>query len=197
MHSCRKCLFLSALVMLSLSLTPAVRADAITAAINVSTPGGIAIGTLVYTDVLGVQQYVYTDTATDVFNTRNTEFTATFADLLGVETLTVTDTCIQVNILGPAIPCQELAFAFEDLSLGDANLLSTFGAASTMVDGQIAEVAFGASVGSSGATFDYDPPPPPPMGATPEPGSLALAATGLLGVAGVVRRRMRPFAAHE
>ena len=194
MASLRKYLLLSALVMLGLTVTPAVRADDILTGLNVSTANGLAIGTLVYADVLGVQQWVYTDTETDVFNTRNTEFTATFADVLGIETLTVTDTCVQVNIFGPGIPCQELAFAFEDLSLGDANLVSAFGDASTLIDGQIAEIAFGASVGSSGATFDYDPPAPPAVGATPEPGSLALAATGLLGVAGMVRRKMRPSA---
>ncbi|WP_035347301.1 PEP-CTERM sorting domain-containing protein [Edaphobacter aggregans] len=35
------------------------------------------------------------------------------------------------------------------------------------------------------------PPPPPPTAEAPEPGSLVLMATGLAGVAGAIRRRLR------
>jgi hypothetical protein len=180
----RKCLFLSAPLMLCLTLTPAVHADVIATALNVSTPDGIAIGALVYTDLLGIQQWAYTNVDTDILNTRTTEFTAAFADVLGLETLTVTNTCIQVTVLGPSIPCQQLAFAFEDLSLGDANRW------------RYCRSAIGASIGSNGATFDYNPPPPPPpaVGPTPEPESLTLTASGLLGIVGLVRRKMRPSA---
>ena len=42
---------------------------------------------------------------------------------------------------------------------------------------------------SGGVTVEYDYNPPPPPSGTPEPGTLTLFGTGLLGLAGLVRRK--------
>jgi hypothetical protein len=44
--------------------------------------------------------------------------------------------------------------------------------------------------GGGGDTPVPPPPPPPPPAQTPEPGTLVLMATGLMGAAGMLRRRI-------
>ena len=177
--------------MLSLIFTPAAHADNLEIGLNVSTTsGGVLLLVPAEIDLPGVQEFLYSETITDVLNTRTTDFSATFIDLLGIETVTVIDVCTQITIAGPATPCQGLAFAFEDLSIGTLpHLVLALGSASTLIDGNIGEIDFDASLGGGSAVFNF--PPVPPVAPTPEPASLSLAATGLLGVAGMVRRKMR------
>jgi len=100
----------------------------------------------------------------------------------------VNDVCANVGVLHAANPCS-LAFSFTDTDLGapflisDVNLL---GLLSADINADVIGIEVGgASIGGGSAQFGFGQPP----AATPEPGSLALLGTGVLGLAGVVRRR--------
>lgn len=159
---------------------------------------GVTGGTFVETPIVGGFQWVYTDTVATVglppviagipvgSTVDNNVFTATFTDIAGVSLLNVTDLCANVGVLHAANPCS-LAFSFTDTNLGvpylmsDVNLL---GLLSADVNANVLNIEVGgASIGGGSATFGFGPAP------TPEPGSLALLGTGVLGIAGVVRRK--------
>jgi hypothetical protein len=154
----------------------------------VSLNTGLVSDTLVETPVLGGEQFVYTDLYTNIFNTTLQTFTATFTDILGVNLLNVTDVCAQVNIVFAAKPCSALAFSFTDLSLGKAINLGALGVVGLDLNGDVAGLDFGASIGGGSAEIGFENPPAP-NSPVPEPGTLSLFATGLLATAGAVRRR--------
>jgi hypothetical protein len=160
--------------------TSALHADPI-----VSLQTGTTADNLIETPVLGGQQYIYSNTTTNVFQTTNQTFVATFTDIAGVILLNVTDLCVNLNIFAPAQPCKALAFSFTDASLGTAAQLFALGTASANISGDVIGVNFGASIGGGSAEFNFPNPP----AATPEPGSLALLGTGVLGLAGTLRKR--------
>jgi hypothetical protein len=89
-------------------------------------------------------------------------------------------------LLGNGVPCEALAFSFTDINGWDGSILSALGTAHAFVAGDVANIDFDASIGAGSTTINFNPNPAP----TPEPESLALLATGLLGVAGVVRRKV-------
>jgi hypothetical protein len=131
----------------------------------------------------GVDTYVYTDTSTNVLDTRTTTFEATFADIGGIDVLNVTDLCAQVTLFGSGVPCEALAFSFTGIGGDEGSIVSALGTAHVFLAGDVANIDFDASVGGGTGIVDFSPAP------TPEPESLALLATGLVGVAGVVRRK--------
>jgi len=168
------------------------------------------VGVLTELPVVGnVYSWTYIDDATNVgfypgivpipwSTTDNNLFSATFVyNPLGISVLNVTDVCANVAVLAPVTPCS-LNFSFSDTAVGagyldpsntpallgtlDIALGADLGVSIGSID------ALGVDIGGGQAQIDF---PPPPAAATPEPGTLGLMGTSLLGIAGVVRRKFR------
>jgi hypothetical protein len=189
-----------------ITITPYVRADNI----GLTLKTGAATDLLVETPILNGEQFTYTHetlgilTNGNLLNSSTSVFTATYVDVLGtLGVFNFTDLCATVTIIGPAVPCQQFAFSFTNLTLGDASITAdlaasiniNLGLASGSVGGlNLAPDGFnlvGASLGLGSGQIDFSNPPPNGGGDSPvpEPGTLSLMATGLLGAAGVIRRR--------
>ena len=189
-----------------ITVTPYVHADNI----GLTLKTGAATDLLVETPILNGEQFTYTHetlgilTNGNLLNSSTSVFTATYVDVLGtLGVFNFTDLCATVTIIGPAVPCQQFAFSFTNLTLGDASITAALaasinvnlGLASGSVGGlNLAPDGFnlaGASLGLGSGEIDFSNPPPNGGGDSPvpEPGTLSLMATGLLGAAGAVRRR--------
>jgi hypothetical protein len=178
------------LALVTLAILPStLHADSISATIN--TGAGVQVFNPV---VLGdTEIFNYVHLSTDVFSTSLETFTATYADISGVlGVLNVTESCVAVTIaFGHAAPCQSLAFSFTNATLGDISV-GTFLGLGVNALGDVAGVNFNGSIGAGSGSFNFTnptPPSPPSNSPVPEPGSLSLMATGLLGAAGIVRRK--------
>lgn len=174
------------------------------------------VGTLTETVVGNVFTWTYVDDNTNAgfypgivplpwATTDNNVFTAVFTYIpLGVSVLNVTDICANAAVLATPTPCN-LDFSFSDTAVGagyldGSNTPALLGTLDiglganidlAVLDGTI-NLA-GVNIGGGQAQIDFPQPPPP--AATPEPGTLGMLGTGLLGVAGAVRRRFRMGAA--
>ena len=173
------------LALVTLALLPsALHADSISATIN--TGFGDQIITPV---VLGdAEVFSFTNLNTDLFSTSLETFTATYADISGVlGVLNVTEACVALNVaFHHAAPCKSLAFSFTNATLGDITV-GTFIGLGANVAGDVAGINFDGSIGAGSGSFNFtDPSSNSPV---PEPGTLSLMATGLLGAAGVIRRK--------
>lgn len=126
--------------------------------------------------------------------------TPTIGLIPSIGLLNVTDVCTTAAVsLGPVnlgTPCQAEALAFTDANFGAINLglAVALGAQETLIaSGNTASVniAQNASIGLDTAAFTFINPVSTPPGASPvpEPGTLSLMATGVLGAAGAIRRR--------
>jgi PEP-CTERM motif len=185
-----KLLVLFAAFTIAISTTNA-HADTLNATLDV----GAGAGAVVFVPVGGVESFTYTNTFTDLslgsktfLDVFNVDLNATFADVAGIDVLSITDVCINVSLLNAPAGCPNLAFTFADLGVGPANLLSAFGGVNAFVNAGVANFDIGgASIGGGGAVFNFPGTPSP----VPEPGTLSMMATGLLGAAGAVRRKMR------
>ncbi|MGA7156611.1 MAG: hypothetical protein WBY53_07190 [Acidobacteriaceae bacterium] len=180
---------LSVLVLLGL-FTPNLFADPV-----LTVNAGAAGGVLVETPIAGGESWVYADDYTAISLiptyavTDNNVFTATFTDVAGVALLNVNDLCANAAVGTNVTPCS-LGFTFTDASLGtpilesDASLLGILG---VDLNADAVGIDIGASVGGGSAQIGFSNPS---SSVTPEPPALTLLGTGLLGLAGVVKRRV-------
>ena len=127
--------------------------------------------------------------------------TPTIGLIPGVGVLNITDLCATAGIslggsaAGPL--CQAEALSFTDANFGAVQIGAAvaLGLQETLsVSGNTANLAIGqsASIGSASAAFTFVDPisAPPTTSPVPEPGTLGMMATGLLGAAGAIRRKL-------
>ncbi|WP_158943084.1 PEP-CTERM sorting domain-containing protein [Granulicella sp. S190] len=171
------------LALVTLALLPsASHADTISASIDTGS------GAQIITPVLkgGAEVFNFDAFSTDLFSTSLETFTATYTNLSGsLGVLNVTESCVAVTVVFKIVaPCKSLAFSFTDASLGNVSIESMLGLGAS-AKGDVASINFDGSIGAGSASFDFAPTNSP----VPEPGTLSLMATGLLGAAGLLRRR--------
>ena len=189
-----------ALVLLAL-LSIDLHADTV----SLTVDGTAVVGT----PILNGYSFVYTNETLGVLDnallqSSTSVITATYVDVLGtLGVFNFTDICTKVVVLGPIVPCQDLALSFTDVTLGDASVVAAIaaninvgvgvgggGVGNIGITGANLAPNFdllGLSVAGASGEIDFNNPPPPP--AVPEPGTLSLMATGLLGAAGAIRRK--------
>ncbi len=125
--------------------------------------------------------------------------TPTIGLIPGVGLLNITDVCATAGIslgfsqAGPL--CQAEALSFTDANFGAVQIGAALalGLQETLsVSGNNANLAINqsASVGFGSAAFTFVDPIAPTTSPVPEPGTLGMMATGLLGAAGAVRRKL-------
>jgi len=170
--------------------TASLHADSVNLVINGTTVVG--------TPIANGYNFTYVDETLGVLsngnllNSATSTVTATYVDALGtLGVFNFTDVCAKVTVLGPAVPCQNLAISFTNLTLPiasidaavAANINLGLGVSNINIDGSNLGTLniLDASVAGASGTINFSP--------VPEPASLSLMTTGLLGAAGFVRRR--------
>lgn len=185
---------LFAVTLLSSVLFASTSTNLLADPIQATLHAGLATETLVETPILNGEQFTYEHLTTSGLNTADTTLVATYVNTLGtLGVFNITDICAKVTILGPAAPCQQLAFSLTDATFGDTSLIAAVGA-NVNLAGNVADVNFDGSVALGGATVDFSGPPVgdgPTPAPVPEPGTLSLMATGLLTAAGALRRKLK------
>jgi hypothetical protein len=167
--------------------------------VSLTVDGTAVVGT----PIANGYSFVYTNetlgilTDHNLLNSSTSVVTATYVDVLGtLGVFNFTDICTKITVLGPIVPCQDLAISFTDVTLGDASIALAI-AANINVGVGVGNISIaganlvpqsellGISVAGASGEIDFHDPPP----AVPEPGTLSLMATGLLGAAGAIRRK--------
>ncbi|MGA8941089.1 MAG: hypothetical protein WB439_18135 [Acidobacteriaceae bacterium] len=184
---------LSVLVLLGI-FTPNLWANPV-----ITLTNGVGAGAFVETPIAGGDEWLYVDNSTTVglgvpptVQADTDALNVTFTDIAGVSLLNVTDICANVGVFTPANPCA--GFAFSDTGLGAPYLINGTGdlagldlaAAANLNAGVLGIELGGASIGSGTAQIGFGEPP----SVTPEPPALTLLGTGLLGIAGLMKKRL-------
>lgn len=182
---------LSVLVLLGL-FVPNLHADPV---LTINAAAGL--GTLTETTLGGVDTWTFVDNSDTVLGLGLAQvdtdlLTVVFSDIGGIALLNVTDACVNVGVLEPANPCA--GFAFSDTALGAPFLIAGTGDLANLdlaaaVDVNVAALGLdvaGLSIGNGTAQIGFNNPPP---SVTPEPSALTLFGTGLLGLAGVMKKK--------
>lgn len=185
-------------------VVPNMYADDLT--LNLAAIGGAAVDLGPVSDGTGVVTYDLAAVPLFQGNTLvgvyNLNFTATWIDAQAnlpvgatwpagaVDALVVTESCAALAVTIPPSftdPCTGLSFAYTNLNAG--NIVGVTGDVNIGADvnAQILSADVGLGIGAGTETIGFGNPP----SATPEPGTLSLMGTGLLGIAGVLRRRFR------
>lgn len=191
-------LFVAALALVSLGvIAPKSYADDLT--LNLSALGGgtvdlgpVAAGTGAVTyDTLAAPVL----SGNTIVGLYNLNFTAAYVDAgvfpAGVASeLVVTESCAAASLsldLSFTNPCTGLSFAYTNTNVG--GIVDVIGSVNIGADinADVLNADIGLGIGSGTETIGFGPPP----AATPEPGTLSLMGTGLVGVAGVIRRKFR------
>ncbi len=155
----------------------AAHASPIAAGIDVSLTSGTTNYTLIQT-VPG----------TFVFSDELTFISVTHVGTPVSDVFNVTDVCVSINFT----PCTQYALSITDTNFAGVALdagVSAYAAAHTTLSTNSAVVTLDGSFALGTDTIVFSGTPVPANSPVPEPGTMSLMATGLLGAAATLRRR--------
>ena len=164
---------------LALSAATSAHAGTIAPGINLSLVNGT-------TNYTFLQTTPGTFVAADGLNS----VTVVYASTPGLlDSFTVADVCAT---LGPLSPCKGYTLAISDTNAAGLSLgagLPLAAQADTTLTTNLATVKIDGSLGAGTETLNFALPSAPAASPVPEPGTLGLLATGLVGAAGAIRRK--------
>ncbi len=141
--------------------------------------------------VNGTTNYTFLQTTPGTFVAADglNSVTAVYVHTPLSDTFAVTEVCLNV---GPLVPCKGYTFTIADTNAAAVSVglgLSAAALADTTLSTNLATLRVDGSLGAGLETVAFALPAS--ASPVPEPGTLGLMATGLIGAAGAVRRRFQ------